>query len=68
MVKTPHFHCRGPVSIPGQGTKIPHAAQHVQKKNLIPLLFFCPLQQKSYIISYDFNIGHFNKISIKFLW
>ena len=30
MVKIPRFHCRG--SIPGQGTKIPHAAQRGQKK------------------------------------
>ena len=24
MVRTPHFQCRDPGSIPGQGTKIPH--------------------------------------------
>ena len=24
LVKTPHFHCRGLGSVPGQGTKIPH--------------------------------------------
>ena len=32
MVRTWHFHCHGPGSIPGQGTKIPQAAQHGQKK------------------------------------
>ena len=26
VVKTQHFHCRGPGSIPGLGTKIPQAA------------------------------------------
>ena len=29
VVKTPHSHCRGS---PGQGTKIPHAVWHGQKK------------------------------------
>ena len=32
VVKTPHLHCRGHSSIPGQGTKIPRAAWHGQKK------------------------------------
>ena len=32
MVRTLHFHCWGPGSIPGQGTKIPQAARHGQKK------------------------------------
>ena len=31
VVKTPHFQCRG-LSIPGQGTKMPHALQRGQKK------------------------------------
>ena len=31
VVKTPHFQGRGMGSIPGQGTKIPHAMQHGQK-------------------------------------
>ena len=32
VVKTPHFQCRfGMGSMPGQGTKIPHAMQHSQK-------------------------------------
>ena len=30
VVKTLHFQCRGAGSIPGQGTKIPHAARHGQ--------------------------------------
>ena len=32
VVKTPHFHCRGLGFDPGQGTKIPQAAQGGQKK------------------------------------
>ena len=32
MVRTPHFQCWGPGSIPGQGTKILQAARHGQKK------------------------------------
>ena len=32
VVKTPGFQCRGMGSIPGQGTKIPQAARHRQKK------------------------------------
>ena len=32
VLRTPHFHCQGPGSIPGQGTKIPQAAQHDQKR------------------------------------
>ena len=31
MAKTPHFHCRDTGSIPGWGTKIPHAVQHSKK-------------------------------------
>ena len=31
VVRTPHFHCRGPGSIPGQGTKILQATRHSQK-------------------------------------
>ena len=29
MVSTQHFHCWGPGSIPGQGTRIPQAKQHL---------------------------------------
>ena len=39
-VKTPHFHCRECRSDMGQGTKIPRAASHSQKKeekNLISI-------------------------------
>ena len=32
MVRTGQFHCRGPGSIPGWGTKIPQAEQYGQKK------------------------------------
>ena len=32
VVKTPSFQCKGAGSIPGWGTKIPHATQHGQKK------------------------------------
>ena len=32
VVKILHFQCRGHVSIPGQGMKIPQAARYVQKK------------------------------------
>ena len=41
MVRTPCFHCRGPGSIPGRGTKIPQATQcgHPLKKNRAPKLF-----------------------------
>ena len=38
MVKTPSFCCRGEGSIPGKGTKIPHAekgGQKVKKKSTI---------------------------------
>lgn len=31
IVKTLHFYLRGMGSIPGKGTKIPHAAWHGQK-------------------------------------
>ena len=29
------FHCRGPCSIPSQGTEIPQAAPHGQKKKYV---------------------------------
>ena len=32
MGRTQHFHCRGPVSIPGQGTKIPCKLRGMAKK------------------------------------
>ena len=32
VVKTQHFHCWGPGSIPGRGTKVPEALLHGQKK------------------------------------
>ena len=32
VVRIPYFHCRGTGLIPGQGTKILHAAQHSQKE------------------------------------
>ena len=32
MVRTPHFHCQGVGSIPGQGTKILQAAEYGKKK------------------------------------
>ena len=32
VVRTPHFHCRGPGSIPGQGTKILQAERRGKKK------------------------------------
>ena len=32
MVRTQGFHCHGPGSIPGQGTKIPQATQPTPKK------------------------------------
>ena len=32
MVKDPHFQCRGVGSIPGWGTKIPHARWYSRKK------------------------------------
>ena len=35
VVKTLHFQCRGHVSIPGQGMKIPQAAQCVSKKRIM---------------------------------
>ena len=35
VVRTQHFHCQGPVSIPGGGTKIPSAMPHGQKKKTI---------------------------------
>ena len=33
VVRTQHFHCRGPVSIPGQGSKIPQVGQHGQNNS-----------------------------------
>ena len=38
MVKTPRFHCRGVGSVPGQGSKTPHAVLHgwEKKKKLCP--------------------------------
>ena len=35
VVKTPCPHCRGTGSIPGRGTKIPHAARHGKKKKAL---------------------------------
>lgn len=32
VIKTLHFHCRGPGTIPGRGTKISKASRHGQKK------------------------------------
>ena len=32
VVKTPRFHCRGPYSIPGWETKIPHVISAAKKK------------------------------------
>ena len=32
VVKTPYLNCRGRSSIPGQGTKIPHAMRQNKKK------------------------------------
>ena len=32
VVRTLHFHCRGPGFNPGWGTKIPQAVRHGQKK------------------------------------
>ena len=37
VVRIWHFHCRGPGSIPSQGTKIPKAAQNIQKKDKNPI-------------------------------
>ena len=37
MVKTPCCHCGGTGSVPSQGTKIPHAVWHGQKKKKIKL-------------------------------
>ena len=39
VVKTLRFHCRGVGAIPGQGTKIPHAARHSQKKKKLSFFF-----------------------------
>ena len=39
VVRTQRVHCWGPGSIPGQGTKIPQAAWHGQKKKKIHLLW-----------------------------
>ena len=33
MVRTLHFHCRGPISVLSQGTKILHASRCSQNKN-----------------------------------
>ena len=33
MVRTPRFHCRGPVSTLGGGSKVPHAMQCGQKNS-----------------------------------
>ena len=44
MVKTQSFHCYGPGSVPGQGTKIPQAKK---KKRLIDYNPFSPLKAHS---------------------
>ena len=38
VIRTQHFHCWGPGSIPSRGTKISHAAQHSQKRKKKKLL------------------------------
>ena len=43
VVKTQHFHCHGPSSIPGQGTKILQALWHGQNKQTIFFPFFIDL-------------------------
>ena len=50
VVKTPCFQCRGVGSIPGQGTKIPHAMQYVAKK-----------EKKKRICSCDYGGWHVPK-------
>lgn len=35
IVKTQHFHCRGFGLTAGQGTKLPHAKWHDQKKKKV---------------------------------
>ena len=37
MGRTPGFHCWGPGSIPGQGTKVPQRTQKKKKKVLLPV-------------------------------
>ena len=51
MVRTPRFHCRGPGSIPGQGTKILHAVWHGQKKKETGEISF-----NRYLTQYSQNI------------
>ena len=52
VVRTPSFHCQGPGSIPGPGTKIPQAAWRGQKQT-----------QKSQMTLKGFNIFKMVKIS-----
>ena len=44
VVRTWSFHCSGPCSIPGWGTKIPQAEQHSQKKRERQSSSFVPLK------------------------
>ena len=39
VVRTMCFHCQGPSSVPGQGTKIPQAVQYSQKKKKCKINF-----------------------------
>ena len=44
VVRSLRFQCCGPGSVPGQGTKIPEAAQHGQKKKIFFFHIFTDLE------------------------
>ena len=52
MVRTQCFHCRGPGSIPGWGTKIPQAAKCGKKKKIGMITF----QEKKITVKSLINI------------
>ena len=46
MVKAPVSNAEGAGSIPGQGTKIPHASQHHQQIKMNKIVFLSQLKNK----------------------
>ena len=56
VVRIPGSHCRGPDSIPGQGTEIPRASRHSKKKEKAVIILPHSMSQQAedeYIIFWD---------------
>ena len=58
VVRTQHFHCCGPGSIPGRGTKDPTSHKARPPKNYVPLLFF-------FITLFNISSKHFSILYLR---